>query len=229
VRVLFSLLVAGLALFASARPSLASTESRGVTYVAIGASDSVGVGAANPARDGWVPRLARLLGADTRLVNLGVSGSLLEDALRDQLPLAIESDPDVVTIWLGVNDFNAFVPLSVYSAQLDALLGTLESETHARVVVGNLPDLSRVRVYSSVLDFFGIDGAPVRNKVARWNAEIERISAKHGATVVDLYSTWSELGQHPEYVSRDGFHPSSAGYARLAELFHASAGEIPVA
>jgi acyl-CoA thioesterase-1 len=214
-RVLFGFLAAVLAFSTSV--AHAST-----TYVAIGASDAVGVGAQDPIRDGWVPTLARLLGEETRLVNLGVSGALLEDGLRDQLPLAVEHDPDVVTVWLGVNDFNAFVPLNVYSSQLDALLGTLRSSTRAQVMVGNLPDLSRVTVYSNVLAFLGLDPAPVRREVQRWNAAIAQVSHRHGASVVDLYAGWSELAQHPEYVSPDGFHPSTAGYARLAQLFHES-------
>ena len=81
-------------------------------------------------------------------------------------------------------------------------------------------------VYSSWLDFLGIDPRPVRYEVQRWNAAIGQVAHKHGATIVDLYAGWSELAQHPEYVSSDGFHPSTAGYARLAELFHAAA--VPV-
>ncbi|HKH67140.1 MAG TPA: GDSL-type esterase/lipase family protein, partial [Reyranella sp.] len=156
MRILLSFLASAVVLCAGASPASAE-----LTYVAIGASDSVGVGAADPAREGWVPRFATLLGTGTRLVNVGASGALLEDALRDQLPVAVESNPDVVTVWLGVNDFNALVPLSIYSAQLDALLGALRSRTRAQLVVGNLPDLSRVTVYSDVLAFLGIDPSPV--------------------------------------------------------------------
>jgi lysophospholipase L1-like esterase len=36
--------------------------------------------------------------------------------------------------------------------------------------------------------------------------------------LVDLYSGWAELAAHPDYISADGFHPSSAGYRRLADL-----------
>jgi acyl-CoA thioesterase I len=40
--------------------------------------------------------------------------------------------------------------------------------------------------------------------------------------LVDLYGSWQDLAQHPEYVSTDGFHPSSEGYQRLADLFAAA-------
>jgi lysophospholipase L1-like esterase len=36
---------------------------------------------------------------------------------------------------------------------------------------------------------------------------------------VNLYSRWREIAQHPEYLSADGFHPSSEGYQALADVF----------
>src|SRR5436190_15282886 len=45
-----------------------------ITYVAIGASDAVGVGIENPQRDGWVPVLFGRLPRPAKLVNLGIPG-----------------------------------------------------------------------------------------------------------------------------------------------------------
>jgi lysophospholipase L1-like esterase len=183
-----------------------------ISYVALGASDAVGVGAAHPEREGWVPQLFERLPAGSRLANLGVSGSRLDQALEQQLPVALAARPDLVTVWLAVNDLNARVPLERYSANLDRLLGAL-SATGATVLVGNVPDVAMLPAYRSA------DAAQVRREVARWNAAIAASADRHGAIVVDLYSRWPELAQHPELVSADGFHPSAAGYARLADLF----------
>ena len=185
---------------------------RPLTYVAIGASDAVGVGANNPETEGWVPRFGAHLGPNVRIVNLGVSGSTLAQALQEQLGPAVDAQPDVVTVWLAVNDLNAGVPLDSYAAELDTLLGQLES-TNARVLVGNVPDLARVAAYR------GIDPEALGAEVARWNAAISETSLRHGATLVDLYSQWQDLAVHPEYVAADGFHPSSDGYQALAEVF----------
>jgi len=38
--------------------------------------------------------------------------------------------------------------------------------------------------------------------------------------LLDLYHT--DLASHPNYISSDGFHPSSQGYAQLADLFWAA-------
>src|SRR5260221_10825463 len=87
-----------------------------LTYVAIGASDAVGVGARDPETEGWVPRLGATFGPNVRVVNLGVSGSTLSQALAEQLAPAVDAQPDVVSVWLAVNDLNARVPLERYSA-----------------------------------------------------------------------------------------------------------------
>jgi acyl-CoA thioesterase I len=185
---------------------------RPLTYVSIGASDAVGIGATNPETEGWVPRFGARLGSNVHVVNLGVSGSLLAQALDEQLGPALDAQPDVVTVWLAVNDLNARVPLETYAANLDALLGQLEA-THARVLVGNVPDLGALAAYR------GVDPAPLRAEVDRWNVVIADTTARHGATLVDLFARWREVADHPEYLSADGFHPSSAGYQALADVF----------
>jgi acyl-CoA thioesterase I len=203
----------------SAVSTVASARPRGgpLVYVAIGASETVGVGANDPARDGWVPQLAQLLGPDTHLSNLGVSGTLLSTALTDQLPLAVQEQPDLVTVWLAVNDLDAHVPLESYSADLETLLATLARQTSARILVGSVPDLAQVPAYKAV------DPVLLRAEVGRWNAAIAQVAGRHGAVVVDLYAEYAELGRHPEYISGDGFHPSTAGYAQVGELFYQAA------
>jgi acyl-CoA thioesterase I len=199
----------------SAHAQPASAGQRPITYVAIGASDAVGVGAANPEKDGWVPKLGTQLGPNVRVVNLGVSGSTLSQALEEQLGPALDAQPDVVTVWLAVNDLNARVPLEEYGADLDTLLGGLEA-THARVLVGNVPDLAALAAYR------GLDADQVTAEVDRWNAVIAATTARHGDMLVDLYAHWQEIAEHPEYLSADGFHPSAEGYQALADAFAAA-------
>ncbi len=211
--------VLAFALLACAAPrSLAAN--RPLTYVAIGASDAVGVGTADPETQGWVPQFGASLGPDTRVVNLGVSGSTLAQALREQAGPAVDAHPDVVTVWLAVNDLNARVPLESYQADLDTLLGDLEP-TGARVLVGNVPDLSFLASYH------GVDPDTLHAEIQRWNQAIEQVAARHGAQVVDLYARWQEVSQHPEYISADGFHPSAEGYARLAQVFEEAYASRP--
>ena len=189
------------------------TTPRALTYVAIGASDTVGVGASAPEQESWPAVLHRRLPAGSRLVNLGISGSLLRQAIDQQLPVALESEPDLVTIWLAVNDYGARVPLEPYATDLSALLSELRSKTRATILVGNIPDLSAIPA-AGRFDLRFVD---------RWNAAIDAVARQHEAVLVDLRASWSEVREHPEYISSDGFHPSTSGYRRLADLFYASA------
>ena len=190
-----------------------ASAARPLTYVALGASDSAGVGANVPERESWVAVLHARLPAGSRMVNLGVSGSLLRQALDQQLPVALDADPDLVTVWLAVNDLNARVPLDRYSADLDALLRALREQTDATILVGNVPDMSTLPAAGRM------NLAPI----PRWNAAIEEVVVRNGAQLVDLRDAWREVAEHPEYVSSDGFHPSTAGYVRLAERFYDAA------
>src|SRR2546429_9004661 len=67
---------------------------RPVTYVAIGASDAVGVGARDPETEGWVPRFGAQLGANVRAINLGVSRSHPGLALASRVGPALYPPPD---------------------------------------------------------------------------------------------------------------------------------------
>lgn len=181
-------------------------------YVAIGASDAVGSGARDPNSEGWVPRLHQRMPQGTRLINLGIPSLRIEQANQQVLPVALDLDPDIVTIWLTVNDLLAGVELEAYLAGLDLMLNALHSSTRARVYVANMPDLS-------LLPALRDRESSLHDEVLRWNAAIAQTVAANSATLVDLFEGWSELRQRPDYISRDGFHPSARGYARLAELF----------
>lgn len=182
-------------------------------YVAIGASDSVGTGARNPASEGWVPQLHQKMPPGTRLANLGIGGLQIHQAIDQVLPVAADLRPSIVTVWLAVNDFAAGVPLEAYRADLDTLLGALSQATQARIYVANLPDLSLLPAFRNH------PPAELQAEVRRWNEVIAAAAAAHGAVLIDLFAGWSELRDHPEYISRDGLHPSSRGYRRLAEIF----------
>ena len=205
----FGLLIVAALASGCSRPAIAAAP---LTYVALGASDAVGIGAVSPESEGWVPRLGGMLGPDVRVVNLGVNGSTLAQALKEQLGPALDAQPDLVTIWLAVNDLNAGVPLPRYEADLERLLGEVSKDGRC-VLIGNVPDLTQAPAYARA------DPMALRATIQQWNAVIATVAGRHGVRVVDLDARWRELTERPEYISADGFHPSSAGYARLAAVF----------
>jgi lysophospholipase L1-like esterase len=201
---------------ATAQPTTGQTPQHAVTYVALGASDAVGVGSNVPGAQGYVPLIAAHLPKGSRLINLGVSGIQLHDALTEELPLALSTSPNLVTIWLVANDFVGGVPYSAYMQDLSTLLQQLHTRTHARLVMANLPDLTRLPAFAGQT---AAQKTQMLQAIQRWNVGIAQAAAVYGVTLVDLYSQGSRLTAHPEYISADGFHPSAAGYVQLANLF----------
>ena len=188
-----------------------------IRYVAIGASDTVGVGASDPATGSWPARIASLLPPGSAFVNVGVSGSVAVQARTAQLPGAIAQRPTVVSIWLAVNDMNATIEPASFANDLGAIVDALVSGTEAKVFVGNVPDLRPVPAYKDA------DKAALFRLITAYNGAIASIAAKHPGrvVVVDLFTGSADLVSTIT-VSGDGFHPSDAGYQLIADRFAAA-------
>jgi lysophospholipase L1-like esterase len=184
-------------------------------YVALGASDAVGIGADRPGSEGWVPLVHAALPAGTQLVNLGVNGATLDDVVRGQLPVAVDAHPRWVTLWPGVNDLRASVSLPTFQKNLNTILDALAPPgrpTTTQVILVNIPDLRLIPAFRYY------EPSTLDATVQQWNAAIAEAAREHGASLVNLHDAMPELSSHPEYISGDGFHPSSIGYRRIAEL-----------
>jgi len=182
----------------------------------MGASDAVGVGSNQPGSQGYVPLLAAHLPQGSHLINLGISGTHLHAALSTELPLALATSPELITIWLVANDFVGGVTYSDYMHDLNILLEQLRTSTHASLVMANLPDLTRLPAFSNLNT---TQKTQMLQQIQHWNTGIARLAAQYNVTLVDLYSHGSQLTAHPEYISGDGFHPSPVGYVQLANIF----------
>lgn len=186
-----------------------------LTYVAIGASDTFGIGTDDPRTQSWPADLTGMLGSGTRLINLGIPATLTHDALNVELPIAIDARPDLITIWLAVNDIAANVSPDSYSQDLNLLLARLHAALpHTHILVANSPDLTLLP------HFQASDQQALRQQVSTYNAIIAARVAQNHAILVDLYQQWQTLADHPDYISDDGFHPNALGYMQVAEIFN---------
>jgi acyl-CoA thioesterase-1 len=193
-----------------------SRESRGesapaaslpLSYIALGDSSGVGVGARE---GGYVAHLYNELSAlrpGSRLLNLCGSGATTARVLAQQVPRLPREGSSVVTLGVGVNDLHRRVSAELFAERLEAIVLAVRERTAAPLVVTNLPDISQAPIVPGYLRPL------VAYQVRAYNEVIARIAARHRLTLVDAYTpSRRELPVHPEFFSDDGFHPSDAGY-----------------
>jgi lysophospholipase L1-like esterase len=184
-----------------------------VTYVAIGASDTFGIGANDPYTENWAADLAQKLGNNYHLINLGIPSITVHDALKEELPVALDAHPGLVTIWLAVNDLADGVPVDSYSHDLNVLISRLQAGSpHVRIAMAGVPNLTLLPYFSSY------NPQSLSNLVKAYNTAIASIARQHHVILVDL--SGFDLKDFPEYISNDGLHPSTIGYLQLSELFY---------
>lgn len=184
-------------------------------YVAVGASDTTGVGLLDPAREAW-PHVFRraVLPEDAEYTTVGVPGSTVEAALQAQVPKALARQPTLVTVWLNVNDLTRFVPPAGYEAQLRELVRRLRRGGRTTVLVANTPVLDQLPAVARL----GLSPETVNAAVDSYNAAVDRVVEAEGAVLVDLHAERFD----PSYVGADGFHPSAAGHLAVAAVFAAA-------
>ena len=178
-----------------------------ITYVALGDSTGAGLGAVE---GGYVARLHNRIveqRPDSQLFNLCISGATTVEVLRGQLNKGVTQKPDLVTLGIGINDISHGLTIEEFAKNYDEILSTLKEKTQAQIVVTNIPNISTAPVVASWMrDRY-------HQQIVSFNQRLEEIANTHGVTVFDIYSITSrELPSHPEYFSRDGFHPSDKGY-----------------
>ncbi|ATB31767.1 SGNH/GDSL hydrolase family protein [Melittangium boletus] len=185
-------------------------------YVALGDSSGVGVGGR---QGGYVEHLFQRL-RRTRdgvgLLNLAVSGATSATVLSGQLARAQRASPHVVTLGVGINDLWRGVTPGQFESHMDQLAHGLVA-TGARVVVSNLPDMSLAPVARLAANFLPLP--LIVERIGAFNQALERVISRHGLHPVDLHTPSRVELPTGDFFSADGFHPSDAGYQRMAEHF----------
>ena len=178
----------------------------------LGDSLAFGTGAARPA-DALGPRLTRALTDDGFAVDLhvlavpGAVSAGLADQVRRALPLAA----DLAVVVIGANDLARFLPPEQAALALSAAVTALRA-AGTDVVVVPAPDMSMVPFVPPALR------ALVRGACALLQQRQSQVATTGGATVAPVAAEVARaFTADPALFSADRFHPSSAGYARIAE------------
>nr|WP_204332040.1 GDSL-type esterase/lipase family protein [Geodermatophilus sabuli] len=178
----------------------------------LGDSIAYGSGAAR-ATDTLGPRLAAELAAagyDVDLHVLAVPGAVSRD-LAAQVRRAVPLAADLAVVVVGANDLARLVP----PAQAATALGEAVTGLRAAgidVVVVPAPDMSAVPFVPPALRP-AVQAASVQ--LQRSQAALARAAGAVVAEVSEAVGT--AFGTDPALFSGDRFHPSSAGYALIAQ------------
>ncbi len=156
-------------------------------------------------------RVADSTGRPVHVVGYAQSGARTVDVLTGQVP-GVQREPDVSVLMVGTNDVTGVTgPVTLARSSRD-LLDALES-LGAPVVMSSLPNFRAMRLVphplmEAVLGYGAVVGAVQRHAAA-------------GRPRVRLVDVGRAVG--PEFVnaegtmSADSFHPSAAGYGRIAD------------
>ena len=216
--------------------SKAQPTAKRIVYVAVGASETVGYGADNPSTEAW-PRvlLGTALPPTTVFDDLGIAGATVKDALAQEVPTAVAKKPDLVTVWLNVNDMINFVKPATYQQQLDDLVRQLRRGGATKVLVANVPPLDRLPSILACKPNPPAGGPPcpspalglvplqaLNTIVESYNVAIATVVRQEGAVLVDLHAaslSARTAGTEGSLIGKDGFHPSTAGHKAVASAF----------
>jgi lysophospholipase L1-like esterase len=189
------------------------------SYVAIGDSFTEGLndGLPDGSFRGWADRLAEILAGGRSgftYANLALRGKMLAEIIDEQVPIALETKPDLVTLCAGGND------IIVPGANVDAVAERFEDAVATLraagipVVIFNGPDTKQLSVMHVL-----------RGKVGIYNAHLWAIADRHGARMVDL---WAMGALHDRRAwSDDRLHFTPEAHRRIA-LRTASVLGVPI-
>jgi lysophospholipase L1-like esterase len=182
---------------------------KALVYVVMGDSTAAGRGAgsAEGIAVGTAGHLSRSHAVE--MVNLGVSGAVIADVVRDQLPQAERLRPDVVLLAVGANDETHFTRAQSLRTDLAALLtGLTMANPRVRVVLTGSPDVGTVPRFAQPLRWL----AGVRTRQV--NAAMESVCHEHAMTWAPIaLETGPLFARDRGLFAPDRFHPNGRGYA----------------
>jgi lysophospholipase L1-like esterase len=189
------------------------------TYAAIGDSLTSGVGA-EKYEETYPYILASKLslnGENINLKNFSTPGFKSEDVYGIFIGPAVRSNPQIITLMIGVNDIHNHVGKDVFENNYRLILERLIKETKAKIYLINIPFIGSNTAIIPPLDYY------FDRETDEYNKIIKKLAEEYKLFYIDLNSPMKELfkkdGKH--YAS-DSFHPSAYGYKLWADLIYDS-------
>ncbi|EFP00835.1 hypothetical protein CRE_09951 [Caenorhabditis remanei] len=179
-------------------------------FVAIGDSFTEGLGDPDPGSPGglrgWADRFAEVLAEhdpEFAYANLAVRGKLIGQITDEQLDIALDLRPDLVSVCAGGNDvIRPGTDPDAVAEQLESIVSRLR-DTGATVILFTGVDTRFQPVFRSI-----------RGKVAIFNENVRKVAQRNDCFVVDQWAL--EQLQDSRYWAGDRLHLNALGHHTIA-------------
>ncbi len=188
-----------------------------IRYLALGDSYTIGTGLDDEAGN-FPSLLARRLkdetGIDVALVNLGVNGYTTRDLMREELPVARNARPELVSILIGANDIVQGSNEAGYRDRLQQIYQAIKElgVPWARVLAISIPDFSPLPGAAP----FGSPGN-LRARVDAFNAIARTEANSAGFQYADITEISREASRGDDWLAADGLHPGPTQHRAFAD------------
>jgi len=191
-----------------------------IKYVALGDSYTIGTGAQPP--ESWPSVVTDRLqkkGIPIELVaNVARNGWTTKDVIDYELPYAIKSKPNVVSILIGTNDWVQGFSVEIYRKNIQIIFDELVKLVgSSNVIVITSPDFSISPAGSGYSS-----GRNIPQGLSEFNNVLHEEAKLRNLKVIDIYPLSQTMGKDSSFFSDDGLHPSAKGYALWADLIEPS-------
>lgn len=188
-----------------------------ILYTPLGDSLTAGVGVSTYTKS--YPYLLALHLHDTTTQKVllkphAIPGATTGDAITKLLDRLISSNPNLVTILLGVNDVYKPVPPETFRENYTHILDRLTKETHATIYILSIPSIGDTSLTTPE------ERAYLHARTQEFNRILIELAETYHLPYIDLYTPTLLPSQEKGYYATDLFHPSAKGYAVWASLLY---------
>jgi lysophospholipase L1-like esterase len=187
-----------------------------LNYTALGDSLTAGVGVMKY-EESYPYLLAQKIadGKDNIILrDRAYPGARTGDLLGNLLTAAVNDQPDIVTILIGVNDIHGNVSKNKFTKNYTEILKRLKTETKARIIAISIPyigaDSLLLPPYNSYFKY----------KTIEYNKIIKKLTQASKVEYIDLYTPTEHMFENTKLCSTDLFHPSANGYGLWAKIIY---------
>jgi lysophospholipase L1-like esterase len=206
---------AGCAAPDAGRPAAAETGTGGssVRYVALGDSYTIGTSVTEAER--WPNQLVERVERLELVGNPAVNGYTSLDLINEELPKLEVTQPELVSVLIGVNDVVQGVPDAQYAGNVAVILEELLTRLPSgRILCIATPDYT-------VTPSGGAFGDPMQQSdgIVRANAILREACESRGIRFVpEIFELSQAARDDRSLVADDGLHPSGAQYRQWVDV-----------